>query len=75
MSRNFTIKLLNATELLQQANAYTEIDGNILTRGLKGTFPTNTDEERALVKSYQGKQTFSQLSSVCYSKRHRFEDQ
>lgn len=48
------IKLLNARELIAQTNLYNEIEPGILVRGLKSKYPQNTDEERAIIKSYQG---------------------
>lgn len=54
MSDESNIKLLNATELIAQTNLFHEIDPGILIRGLKSKYPRNTDEERAIVKSYQG---------------------
>lgn len=48
-------KLLNARELIAVTNLQNEIEATVLVRGLKATYPSNTDEERALIKSYQGK--------------------
>lgn len=49
------IQLLNAKELIAQTNLYHDIDPGILIRGLKSKYPQNTDEELAIIKSYQGK--------------------
>lgn len=54
MSAKSKIKLLNATELIAQRKLADEIDGEFLTRGVKATFPTNTEQERTIIKSYQG---------------------
>lgn len=48
-------KLLNARELMAITNLHNEIEATVLVRGLKATLPDNTDEERATIKSYQGK--------------------
>lgn len=48
-------KLLNARELIAVTNLQNEIEANVLVRGLKAAYPNNTDEERATIKSYQGK--------------------
>lgn len=55
MSIEKPLKLLKSAELIAQKKLFDEIDGEFLTRGAKATVPTNTDEERAIIKSYQGK--------------------
>lgn len=47
-------KLLNAKELIAITNLQNEIEATVLVRGLKATYPNNTDEERATITSYQG---------------------
>lgn len=54
MSSAIKNKLLNARELIAVSNLQNEIESTVLVRGLKATYPNNTDEERALIKSYQG---------------------
>lgn len=54
MTEKPPIKLLSAVELIEKVNLYETIEADILTRGLKGSFPKNTDEERETIKSYQG---------------------
>lgn len=58
MSHESNFKLLNARELIAQTNLFHQIDPGILIRGLKSKYPQNTDEERAIVNSYQGKLEF-----------------
>lgn len=47
-------KLLNARELIAVTNLQNEIEATVLVRGVKATHPSNTDEERATIESYQG---------------------
>lgn len=54
MTMETKIKLLNARELMTKTNLHNEIEAAVLVRGTKATFPDNTDEERATIKSYQG---------------------
>ncbi|XP_031620760.1 uncharacterized protein LOC116339184 isoform X2 [Contarinia nasturtii] len=53
MTEKPPIKLLSAAELIEKVNLYETIEADILIRGLKASFPKNTDEERAAIKSYQ----------------------
>lgn len=59
MSNTKSNKLLNGTELIEQRKLFDEIDGEFLIRGTKATFPENTDNEKAIIKSYQGE------NSIC----------
>lgn len=54
MSNEIKSKLLNARELIAVTNLQNEIESTVLVRGAKATIPSNTDEERAIIKSYQG---------------------
>lgn len=54
MSKEMKIKLLNGDELIEQRKLYEEVDGEFLIRGVKATFPTNSEEEQSIIKSYQG---------------------
>lgn len=47
-------KLLNARELIAVTNLQNEIESTVLVRGSKANFPEHTDEEHAIIKSYQG---------------------
>lgn len=54
MSHEREIKLLNAQELMGQVNLQNEIEHRIALRGSKSQYPSNTDEERALIQSHLG---------------------